>query len=87
MVSWKALKHPPGTVESRVAVITWLMQRLPRGLGFGWYIPVWVGVAALARQESRGAHRRLDFPELDPAMDGRHITIVRGSEPVVVHWE
>lgn len=40
--------HPPGTFESRVAVITWLMQRLPRGLGFGWYIPVWVGVAALA---------------------------------------
>ena len=34
--------------------------------------------AALARQESRGAHLRLDFPQLDPAMDGRHVTLDAG---------
>lgn len=40
--------HPPGTVESREVVLTWLMHRLPRGLGFGWYIPVWAGMVAIA---------------------------------------
>jgi L-aspartate oxidase len=43
--------------------------------------------AALARQESRGAHLRLDFPDRDPEMDGRHITIVRGSEPAITLWK
>jgi L-aspartate oxidase len=28
---------------------------------------------ALAREESRGSHRRLEFPEPDPALDGRHL--------------
>ena len=28
---------------------------------------------ALEREESRGSHRRLEFPETDPALDGRHI--------------
>jgi hypothetical protein len=40
--------HPPGTVESRVAVITWLMHQLPPGLGFWWYIPLWVVMIGLA---------------------------------------
>jgi hypothetical protein len=40
--------HPPGTVESREVVLTWLMHRLPHGLGFGWYIPVWAGMVAIA---------------------------------------
>ncbi|MGO8957962.1 MAG: hypothetical protein ACLQFR_11410 [Streptosporangiaceae bacterium] len=54
--------HPPGTVESRVAVLTWLMHRLPHGLGFGWYIPVWLGMAAVAllalfRKRRKSWHR------------------------------
>jgi L-aspartate oxidase len=36
--------------------------------------------AALAREESRGAHQRSDRPERDPALDGMH-SIVRGEEP------
>ena len=36
--------------------------------------------AALAREESRGAHQRVDRPETDPALDGMH-SIVRGEEP------
>jgi L-aspartate oxidase len=28
---------------------------------------------ALAREESRGSHRRLEFPERDPDLDGRHL--------------
>jgi len=33
---------------------------------------------ALARDESRGAHQRLDRPERNPALDGRHV-VVRGD--------
>jgi hypothetical protein len=40
--------HPAGAVESRVAVITWLMHQLPAGLGFWWYIPLWVVMIGLA---------------------------------------
>jgi L-aspartate oxidase len=42
--------------------------------------------AALTRQESRGAHLRLDFPDRDPGLDGRHVTITRGSSPAVAEW-
>ena len=38
---------------------------------------------ALAREESRGSHRRLEFPELDPALDGRHL-LCAGDE---LRWE
>jgi L-aspartate oxidase len=45
-----------------------------------------IGRAALAREESRGAHLRLDFPDRDPALDGRHVTITRGSPPALADW-
>ena len=32
-----------------------------------------IGAVALARQESRGGHRRSDFPATDPSMDGGHL--------------
>ncbi len=32
-----------------------------------------IAASCLAREESRGAHQRLDFPGTDPALDGRHI--------------
>jgi L-aspartate oxidase len=38
---------------------------------------------ALERTESRGSHRRLEFPELDPALDGRHI-VCSGDE---LRWQ
>jgi L-aspartate oxidase len=34
---------------------------------------------ALEREESRGSHRRIEFPERDPGVDGRHI-ICSGGE-------
>jgi L-aspartate oxidase len=42
--------------------------------------------AALSRQESRGAHLRLDFPRLDPALDLRHVTLTRGTDPALATW-
>ena len=39
-----------------------------------------VAASALAREESRGAHARSDFPELDPQLDGHH-SVIPADEP------
>jgi L-aspartate oxidase len=42
-----------------------------------------VVAAALARMESRGGHYRLDYPDRDPAHDGRHTLLIpSGAEPI-----
>jgi L-aspartate oxidase len=46
-----------------------------------------VAASALARRESRGGHYRSDFPELDPALDGRHAVITGEAGPVLEAWE
>lgn len=33
----------------------------------------WIYASACERTESRGLHRRKDFPDLDPAQDGQHV--------------
>ncbi len=40
---------------------------------------------ALERKESRGSHRRLEFPELDPELDGMHI-VCSGDELAWQAW-
>jgi L-aspartate oxidase len=42
--------------------------------------------SALARAESRGAHQRRDFPELDPALDAMHVTVHCEREPELDSW-
>ena len=42
---------------------------------------------ALAREESRGAHRRRDFPTTEDAYDGVHVTVVAGETPTLERWE
>jgi L-aspartate oxidase len=45
-----------------------------------------IAACALAREESRGAHQRSDFPARDESLDHRHLT-ARGEEaPVLRHW-
>ena len=45
-----------------------------------------IAAGALARQESRGAHQRLDFPQRSALLDGRHVTITAGSDPTLETW-
>jgi hypothetical protein len=40
--------HPPGAVESRVAVITWLMRWLSARAGLPWLLALWAAMAAVA---------------------------------------
>jgi L-aspartate oxidase len=43
--------------------------------------------SALAREESRGAHMRSDFPERDPALDHRHVVIGADEEIAWEKWD
>lgn len=45
-----------------------------------------IAEAALAREESRGAHFRADFPTEDPALAGHFVHRV-GHAPVLERWQ
>ncbi|HUY49366.1 MAG TPA: hypothetical protein VMV92_27190 [Streptosporangiaceae bacterium] len=40
--------YPKSTLDSRVVVLTWLVHRLPPGLGLLWLVPLWAVLAAVA---------------------------------------
>jgi L-aspartate oxidase len=45
-----------------------------------------IGSTALVRTESRGAHRRTDFPARDAELDDRHVTVGLESGPAWELW-
>jgi L-aspartate oxidase len=45
-----------------------------------------IATAALTRTESRGAHKRDDFPELDRDWDNEHVVLAPGDAPTREHW-
>ena len=46
-----------------------------------------IAASCLARQESRGAHQRVDHPERDPTLDRMHTLVGAGGEPAFERWE
>lgn len=46
-----------------------------------------IGASAVAREETRGAHHRTDFPETDPALDFQHFVIGSDTRPRAERWE
>ena len=46
-----------------------------------------IGANSLAREETRGAHHRSDFPETDPRLDFQHFVADGDAAPVAERWE
>jgi L-aspartate oxidase len=46
-----------------------------------------IAASCLAREESRGAHQRTDHPGTDPALDGMHTLVGRGTAPRFELWK
>ena len=66
------------------------LRRTPEGLrelaGDPFPLARLIAAAALAREESRGAHQRLDHPDTDPALDGRHVVLGPGERVELESW-
>jgi L-aspartate oxidase len=87
-----AAVEPPGR-ETRAAV--WRLAGLERTAadlrelqGDPHPLARLVAACALAREETRGAHGRAEFPAADPALDGRHTVVPASADaPGFAAWE
>ena len=85
-------RFDPPTVETRAAV--WELagpsrdaERLRRLADDPYPLASLLARAALAREESRGSHRRTDFPHLNADLDGVHLVLQGDNEPRAESWE
>jgi L-aspartate oxidase len=86
-----ALPEPP-SAETRVAL--WRHAGLNRDaaglhplLDDPFPIARLIAAACLAREESRGAHQRSDFPTTDPALDDSHTVVDASGHATLERWE
>jgi L-aspartate oxidase len=82
--------EPPG-VGTREALWRWAGPRrsasaLERVLDDPYPLARLIAKAALARRESRGAHRRSDFPLLDPELDLTHFVVDSNGDLRTGRW-
>lgn len=87
---WRAAgvrREGPQLVDAARTIRRWCSYVLPRQLNHphGWELQNMLTVAslmvegALAREESRGVHLRMDFPQMDDAHWRRHLAMRRGN--------
>ena len=84
-------RFDPPTTDTRTAV--WNLagpsrdaERLERLSGDGYPLASLIARAALARTESRGSHRRTDFPPASPGFEGIHLVLRSNDEPRAERW-
>jgi L-aspartate oxidase len=62
-------------------------EGLERLLGDDHPLARLIATCALSREETRGVHARVDFPEQDPALDRRHTVVDRDGVARLAHWD
>jgi L-aspartate oxidase len=87
----EAIRTVPPPDETRAAL--WRhagLQRDPAGLrellDDPFPLARLIGAACLAREESRGAHQRLDHPDTDRALDHMHTLVEADARPSFEQW-
>jgi L-aspartate oxidase len=85
-------RFEPPLAGTREALWRWAGPRrngqgLERLLGDPYPLARMIGAGALARAESRGAHRRGDFPAPDPDLDGIHLVHRADGGIVDERWQ
>jgi len=85
-------RFDPPTTDTRAAV--WELagpsrdaERLARLAEDEYPLASLIARAALAREESRGSHRRTDFPDASEELDGVHLVMTRDAELSAQRWD
>jgi L-aspartate oxidase len=86
-----AIRTVPPPDETRAAL--WRhagLQRDPAGLrqllDDPFPLARLIGASCIAREESRGAHQRLDHPDTDPTLDRMHTLVEADARPSFEQW-
>jgi L-aspartate oxidase len=85
---WR-FEPPPAKTRDAVWALAGPLRRadeLERLLSDPYSLARLIARFGLEREESRGSHRRLEFPDRDPRLDGRHL-VCKGDELAWQTWD